>query len=168
ERDVLLWLNGEYLYIVYALEDHFPAQSLAAAAAAAIDRDDRAGRIARAVGGEKGGHPADLLGLGGAAKGVSLHQLLPFLGIAELCLRAMPGQGDQPLGHDRAGIDADDAQPVARRGAAYRPRESHQRRVAGGPRDVVEIGVLAGSAEDVDDDALFARGHQRVKAPRHV
>ena len=80
----------------------------------------------------------------------------------------MPGQGDQPLGHDRAGIDADDAQPVARRGAAHRAGERHQRRVAGGPGDVVEIGVLAGRAEDVDDDALFALGHQRVKAPRHV
>ena len=36
-----------------------------------------------------GRHPGDFLGLGGAAKGVALHQLLPALGIAQPQLRAL-------------------------------------------------------------------------------
>src|SRR5207248_5758566 len=56
------------------------SQCRAAAAAAAIDRDDRAGGVGRAVGGKKGDHPRDLLGLGGAAEGVAFHQLRPSSG----------------------------------------------------------------------------------------
>src|SRR6202023_2160951 len=89
-------------------------------------------------------------------------------GVSELGLRPSAHQGDQSVGHDRTGVDADDAQPVARCSAAHRPGERHQRGIARGARDVVEIRVFAGGTEDVDDDALFARGHQRVEAPGHV
>src|SRR6185312_1280859 len=110
----------------------------------------------------------DLLRPGGAAESVVLHQLLPAVFVAEILLGAGLGQGNQALGHHRAGVDADDAEIVARRPAAHRAGEGHQRGVAGGAGDVVEIGVLAGGAEDVDDDAVAARAHPVVKAAGHV
>src|SRR5438105_8271976 len=94
---------------------HAPLQCRAATRAAAVDRDDRAGGVGGSVRSEERGHPADLLGLGGTAEGERLHILGPAFGIAELGVRAGAHQRHEPVGHDQTGVDADDAQPVARR-----------------------------------------------------
>src|SRR5215204_7071010 len=92
-------------------------QGASAAGAAAVDRDDRAGRVAGAVGGEESRHVGDLARGRGAAEGVALQELGPFLGVAEAKLGAVPVEGHQALGHDRAGVDADYPDAVARRRA---------------------------------------------------
>jgi hypothetical protein len=36
------------------------------------------------------------------------------------------------------------------------------------PGDIVRLHALAGSTNDVDDDAFLARRHQRIETPGHI
>jgi hypothetical protein len=64
------------------------------------------------------------------------HQFLPAVFVAELGLGAGFHQGDQPIGGDGAGVDADDAQTVTAGGAAEGAGEGYQGGAAGGAGDV--------------------------------
>ena len=62
----------------------------------------------------------------GAAEGHPLGRFAPALGIAELSLRLPAQPRRHPISLDRAGVDADDPQPVAGCGTTHGPGESHQ------------------------------------------
>src|SRR5206468_2328021 len=76
--------------------------------------------------------------------------------------------GHQTLGLDRAGIDADHAQPVVPGGAPQRLGEGHERSIAGRTGDVGAVHLLTGDAEYVDDNAAAARLHLGVEPSAHV
>ena len=66
------------------------------------------------------------------------------------------------------GLMPSDADAVGVRGAAERPREGHQARVGGAARDVGRVHLLAGRADDVDDDAALLLFHGRIDRARQV
>jgi len=84
------------------------------------------------------------------------------LGVAEQRLGALAIERDQPIGRRRPRVDADHAHAVGMRGAAQRPREGHEARVAGAAGDVRGVELLARRADDVDDHAALSLLHPGI------
>ncbi len=132
---------------------------------APVDRQDGSGGVTAAGAGEEGDGVCDFGGAGDSAEGVVGEEFAEAFGVAEFGLGAVFEQHGLAFGFGGAGVDADDADAVFLAGVAEGAGEGHQAGVAGGAGDVGGGEFLAGGADDVDDDAGFARRHLRVDLP---
>src|SRR5215472_6180122 len=96
---------------------------------AAVDGEDHARRIARAIRRQKRHQVPDLARVRRPAERQSLLEFLVAVLVAELMLGARLEQGDVTVGADRARIDADHANVIGKALAAERASEGHQRGV---------------------------------------
>src|SRR3990172_5742062 len=76
---------------------------------AAVNGDDRAGRVRRQIRGEQRHGSSNFLHGGGAAERETLFQFPPARGVAEAGLRRLLHQPDEPFGAHRPGVQPDAA-----------------------------------------------------------
>src|SRR5690606_6241428 len=90
------------------------------------------------------------------------------LGVAVERLGALAIERRHALGGDRPGVDADYADAVGVGSAAERAGKGHETGVGRASGDVGSVELLAGGADDVDDDAAAPRLHPCVDEARQV